>query len=110
MQLEEETAGIAQHGAGFVSSPQRRCRGPTVLADGLKTNGVSCVCNVKLLSIAVSIDKALDDLRSFMSEAVTLTGPFCCPPAVAAGAYCAWFMLFGVVDLELRRQCVSKFF
>ena len=30
-----------------------------------------------------------------------LTGPFCCPPAVAAGAYCGWFMLFGVVDLEL---------
>jgi hypothetical protein len=22
-----------------------------------------------------------------------LTGPFCVPPAVAAGAYCGWFML-----------------
>ena len=29
-----------------------------------------------------------------------LTGPFCWPPAVAAGAYCGWLMVSGAGDGE----------
>lgn len=35
MQFEEEAAGIAEDGAGFVAAPERGRGGGTVLADGL---------------------------------------------------------------------------
>lgn len=35
MQLEEETAGVAQHGAGLVASPEGRGARGAVLADRL---------------------------------------------------------------------------
>lgn len=35
MQLQEQATGIAQHGANFISSPERRSRGCAVLASGL---------------------------------------------------------------------------
>lgn len=36
MEFEEKATGIAQHGSGFISSPERRRRSTTILAHGLE--------------------------------------------------------------------------
>lgn len=36
MEFEEKTTGIAENGAEFVSTPERRGRGTTILAHGLR--------------------------------------------------------------------------
>jgi hypothetical protein len=48
MQLQEEAAGIAQDGAGFIASPQRRGARGTVLADRLSIERVQLVAANRL--------------------------------------------------------------
>lgn len=36
MEFEEKTTGIAENGAEFISTPERRGRGTTILAHGLR--------------------------------------------------------------------------
>jgi hypothetical protein len=40
VELEEETAGVAEDATGFVAAPKRSCRCCAVLADGLKNVSV----------------------------------------------------------------------
>jgi len=61
VQLEEEAAGIAEHGAGLVAAPERRGARGAVLADGLEdevSQGQSGSGQGRLLSIA-DCDKGL---------------------------------------------------
>jgi hypothetical protein len=62
---------------------------------------LSCEWKRKLDPL-IAIDSSNDNARMkrLASRGDQLTGPFCWPPAVAAGAYCGWLMVSGAGDGE----------
>lgn len=98
VQFEEEPAGVAEDGTRLIASPEWGCRCRAILAYRLRSclladsliEGSSRVIAFGKVSITQSIWAITREMRGG-----ALTGPFCCPPAVAAGAYCGWLMVSG---------------